>query len=321
MQKNIYSYKLDKEQQDVLHAILETGNYKLETVPYTRIAVSLPDCRVNLYNSGKCVVQGKGASDFVTFTMEPLVLLEASLGYEEKEDPALDPEQKEPHLGVDESGKGDFFGPLVIAAAYIDATIYDKFKAAKVRDCKEISSDKVTIKMAADIRKILNGRYGGLCLGGTTYNRMYSNMKNVNRILAWGHATSIENALEKVPNCPKAICDKFGPEHRIKSALKTRGKKIILIQRTKAESDLAVAAASVLARASFLQNLEHIGQKYEVTIPKGCSAKTVDVAIQLVKKHGPAILPKIAKCHFKTTDKVLAACGYTRDDLPKEETK
>lgn len=316
MQKNIYSYKLDSEQQDVLYALLEAGNYKLETVPHTRIAVSLPDCRINLYNSGKCVIQGKGAADFVTFTMEPLVLLDAQLGYEE-----IDPEQKEPHLGVDESGKGDFFGPLVIAAAYIDAEIYDAFKAANVRDCKDISSDKVTIKMAADIRKVLNGRYGGLCLGNATYNRLYAKMNNVNRILAWGHATSIENALEKVPDCPKAICDKFGPEHRIKSALKTRGKKIELIQRTKAESDLAVAAASVMARANFLQNIEHIGKKYDITIPKGCSAKTVEVACDLVKKHGPGILPKIAKCHFKTTDKVLEACGYTRDDLPKEETK
>lgn len=312
MQKNIYSYKLDKEQQEVLFAILDTGNYKLETVPHTRIAVSLPDCRINLYNSGKCVVQGKGAADFITFTMEPLVLLDAQLGYEE-----IDPEQKEPHLGVDESGKGDFFGPLVIAAAYIDAEIYEAFKAANVRDCKDITSDKVTIKMAGDIRKILNGRYGGLCLGNTTYNRLYGKMKNVNRILAWGHATSIENALEKVPDCPKAICDKFGPDHRIKSALKERGKKIELIQRTKAESDLAVAAASVMARANFLQNLEHIGKKYGVTIPKGCSAKTVEMACDLVKKHGPAVLPKIAKCHFKTTDKVLEACGYTRDDLPE----
>lgn len=315
MQKNIYSYKLDKEQQEILHTLLETGNYKLESVPYTRIAVSLPDCKINLYNSGKCVIQGKGAADFVTFTLEPLVLGSAGLGYEE----ALDPEQKEPHLGVDESGKGDFFGPLVIAAAYIDAEIYDAFKAANVRDCKDITSDKVTIKMAGDIRKILGDRFAGLCLGNATYNRLYGKMNNVNRILAWGHATCIENALEKVPDCPKAICDKFGPEHRIKSSLKTRGKKIELIQRTKAESDLAVAAASVLARANFLQNIEHIGKKYGVTIPKGASAKVVEVACDLVKKHGPGVLPKVAKCHFKTADKVLEACGYTRDDLPKEE--
>lgn len=319
MQKNSYTYKLNSEQQDVLVTILESGNYRDEVVPHTRIAVSIPGCRINLYKSGKCCIQGKGAADWVTFTLEPQVLLDADLGYEEEA--KLDPEQKEPHLGVDESGKGDYFGPLVIAAAYIDADIYDKFKAANVRDCKEISSDKVTIKMAADIRKILKGRYAGIAIGNPAYNRMYGKLKNVNRVLAWGHATSIENALEKVPDCPKAIADKFGPEHRIKSALKTRGKKIELIQRTKAESDLAVAAASVLARANFLESLAKIGATYGVTIPKGCSAKTVDIAIELVKKHGPSILPKIAKCHFQTTDKVLAACGYTRDDLPKEEAK
>jgi ribonuclease HIII len=320
MQKNSYTYTLTPAQQEVLVAILEEGNYRDEVVPHTRIAVSIPDCRINLYNSGKCCIQGKASSDFVMFTMEPLVLLEAGLGTEDAAVATVDPEQTEPHLGVDESGKGDFFGPLVIAAAYIDEKIYVQFKAANVRDCKEISSDKVTIKMAADIRNILKGRYAGLAIGNPAYNRMYGKMSNVNRILAWGHATAIEGALEKVPDCPKAIADKFGPEHRIKSALKTRGKKIELIQRTKAESDLAVAAASVLARANFLEALDKIGKTYNVTIPKGCSAKTVEVACELVRKHGPGILPKIAKCHFRTTDKVLEMCGYTRNDLPKEET-
>ncbi len=314
--KNIYSYKLTAEQQEVLAAILESGNYKTETVEHTIIAVSLPDCRINLYNSGKCVIQGKGSTDFITFTMEPLVLLDAQLGYE-----SIDPEQTSPHLGVDESGKGDFFGPLVVAACYVDEKIYEALKKADVRDCKEISSDKITLKMATDIRQIVGGRCAGLALGGVTYNRLYNNMKNVNRVLAWGHATAIENALAIVPDCPKAICDKFGPDHRIKSSLKERGKKIELIQRTKAESDMAVAAASVLARANFLQNIEHIGKKYGVTIPKGASAKVTEIACDLVKKHGPGVLLKVAKCHFKTTDNVLNMCGYSRDDLPEIESK
>jgi ribonuclease HIII len=135
-------------------------------------------------------------------------------------------------------------------------------------------------------------------------------------MLAWGHARAIESLLEKVPDCPRALSDKFGPTHQIEQALMEKGQKIQLDQRTKAESDPAVAAASILARAGFIYALRKMGKSYNTEFPKGASDKVRREAERLVANKGPGILLDTAKCHFQTTDKVLAEVGYSRKDLP-----
>lgn len=311
-QQNSFTFSLNAEQQDQLVNLLKSGNFAPAEVPHTRIAVKGDKLSINLYNSGKCVVQGKGAADWITFTLEPLVLLEARIGYEQLQDP----EAFEAHMGIDESGKGDFFGPLVIASAYVNPQIVEKLQAIKVRDSKTITSDKVALDMAKKISDVLGDRFSTVSIGSAAYNRMYSSMKNVNILLAWGHARAIENLLEKVPDCPRALSDKFGPDHRIEKALKEKGAKIKLDQRTKAESDPAVAAASILARAGFLRAMYRLGEKYEITMPKGASAKVRETAVELVKKHGPDVLLDVCKGHFKTADEVLKEAGFSRSDVP-----
>ena len=153
--RNSFTFELSETQQAALIMILEGGNFKAATVPYSIIAVDADHCRVVLYQSGKCVVQGKGAQDFVTFTLEPLVLMSAQVGYED----ILNPEALAPHIGVDESGKGDFFGPMVIASAYTDQAIVEQFREIGVRDSKKISTDKRILEIARDIRKILGNRF------------------------------------------------------------------------------------------------------------------------------------------------------------------
>jgi len=312
-QKNSYTFPLSSEQQDKLIGILGRGNFEKTIVPYTRVAVQGNHIAINLYTSGKLVVQGKGATDWVTFTLEPEVLGEAKIGYES----VLDPLASQPHMGVDESGKGDFFGPLVIAAAYVDPSIVETFRAMNVRDSKTITSDKVAEEMADKIIEVLGKRFALVTVGPAAYNRMYAKMKNVNTLLAWGHARAIENLLEQVPDCPRALSDQFGPTHRIEGALMEKGKRIKLDQRPKAESDPAVAAASILARAGFLRALRQMGQKYGVKIPKGASSLTQLTAVELINKHGPAVLFETCKGHFKTADEVLAKSGYTRLDVPE----
>jgi len=312
MNTNSFSYKLNPEQQRDLLRLLKDLRYLPEAVPHTQIAVSIPDCRINLYTSGKLLVQGKAAQDWVTFTLEPEVLKEARVGYEE----IHDPEAFLPHMGIDESGKGDYFGPLVIAAAYVDGDLVAKLRELGVRDSKKISSDNVALNMARDIRKLLGDRCALVTVGPRAYNRMYAKIGNVNKMLAWGHARAIENLLEKVPDCPRALSDKFGPTHQIERALMEKGNKIRLDQRTKAESDPAVAAASILARAGFIYAMKKMGKEYGVDVPKGASDKVRKVAAALVADKGPGILVEMAKCHFQTTDKVLAEVGYSRRDLP-----
>lgn len=291
---------------------LRQPKYIPQEVPHTRIAASIPDCRINLYNSGKLLVQGRAAQEWVTFTLEPEILKEVVTGYDE----ILDPEAFQPHMGIDESGKGDFFGPLVIASAYVDEDLVGKLREIGVRDSKKISSDNVVLNMARDIRRILGERCAMVTIGNRAYNRMYSKIRNVNKMLAWGHARAIENLLEKVPDCPRALSDKFGPTRQIERALMEKGKKIRLDQRTKAESDPAVAAASILARAGFVYALKKMGKQYGFEVPKGASEKVRRAAEKLVADKGPGILLDTAKCHFKTTDQVLAEVGYSRKDLP-----
>ena len=312
MNTNSFTYKLDAEQMQLLCQELKNLKYTPEKVPHTTIAVSLPDCRINLYNSGKVLVQGKAAQEWVTFTLEPQILKEAKVGYEDYHDP----EAFQPHMGIDESGKGDFFGPLVIASAYVDEGLVEKLRNIGVRDSKRISSDNVAINLAREIKKILGDRCAMVTIGPRSYNRMYAKIGNVNKMLAWGHARAIEDLLGKVPDCPRALSDKFGPTHQIERALMAKGKKIQLDQRTKAESDPAVAAASILARAGFIYALRKMGKEYGLEVPKGASDKVRREAEKLVAYKGPAILLETAKCHFQTTDKVLAEVGYTRKDLP-----
>lgn len=309
-EKTSHTIKLTPAQMDEAARILREGNYRLRKVEHTVAAAEGPDCQIALYRSGKCLVQGKGAADWITFVLEPQVLHEARLGYED----ILNPGANAPHMGVDESGKGDFFGPLVIAAAYVDEAIAKDLKALNVRDSKSITSDKAAQDLARKIRTRLGDRFSVVTVGPAAYNRLYGTMNSVNRLLAWGHARAIENLLEKVPACPRALSDQFGPEAQIQRALQQKGRKIKLEQRHRAESDIAVAAASILARAAFLTALAKLGEKHGVTLPKGASDKVKSAAAAIVQKHGGTALIETAKCHFQTTDQVLATLGKTRKD-------
>lgn len=311
-QRNSFTFVLNESQQASLILILEQGNYKPATVPYSIIAADAEGCRIVLYQSGKCVVQGKGAQDFVTFVMEPQIVQTVKLGYEE----VVNPEAFAPHIGVDESGKGDFFGPLVIASAYTDETLTKTMQEMGVRDSKTISSDARALDIAKSLRQLLGpGRYSVIAIGPEKYNQLYTKIRNVNSILSWGHARAIENLLEKIPSCPRAVSDQFGSKEQVKRALMQKGRKIELVQMHKAESDIAVAAASILAREGFLLGLRKLGEQQGVKLPKGASNLVQDAAITLIEKHSPTVLLQTAKCHFKTTDNVLGRLNLGRSVL------
>jgi ribonuclease HIII len=310
-QKTSFTFKLTDEQQILLTELLRRGNYRPVTKEYTIIAVETDDYNVALYTSGKCLVQGKGAQDFVTFVLEPKVLETVRLGYEEM----LNPLAYAPHMGVDESGKGDFFGPLVIASAYSDNALAKAMLAMGVKDSKNISSDKRALELGRDVRKLLGKRFSVVLIGPEAYNRLYSKMRSVNSILAWGHARAIENLLANVPDCPRAISDQFGDQREVARALMSKGRKIELVQRHRAEEDVAVAAASILARAAFLHTLQQMGASYEIKLPKGASAAVIAAGQALAEKHGAPALLKTAKCHFRTTDQVLEKMALRRDAL------
>lgn len=309
-----FTYKLTPAQETALTRVLREGNYRPLAMEHTKIASETEKCKIALYKSGKCLVQGREAEDFVTFVLEPLVLKQAQVGYED----VLDPKASQPHMGVDESGKGDFFGPMVIAAAYVDADLVKAMREMGVKDSKSISSDDKAMNMGRDLRNMLGRRCAVVKVGPAAYNRLYSRMRNVNTMLGWAHARSIENLLEHVPDCSRAISDQFGNKQQVAKALMQKGRRIELEQRHRAESDMAVAAASVIAREAFLRSLKEMSDRYEVVVPKGASAAVRTAAVQLATQHGPGILLETAKCHFQTTDKVLAQLGLNREALGPE---
>ena len=217
------------------------------------------------------------------------------------EQPELFPPEQG-HIGTDESGKGDYFGPVVIAGVYLPDGQAEVLKEFGVKDSKRTSDNR-----ARELAEIIQRGYAHsvVSIGPERYNELYSRLGNLNRILAWGHSRVIENILERV-NCRLAITDQFGDKAFVLNALMKKGKRIELVQRPKAEEDMAVAAASILARAEFLKRLHFLSQDAGLELPKGASALVEEAAVKLVRLRGPQVLEKVAKTHFKTTARILA---------------
>ena len=205
------------------------------------------------------------------------------------------------HIGTDESGKGDYFGPLVVAGAFILDEQQKVLSELGVRDSKRFSDNRV--REFSDLIK-KGYKHSLIVIGPEKYNELYSKLRNLNRILAWAHSRAIENLLEEV-HCTLAVTDQFGDKVYVLNALMKKGRNIELIQRPKAEEDLAVAAASILARAEFLKRLYFLSQDVGIDLPKGSPPFTVEAGIKLVKAHGVQILDKVAKKHFKVTKRIL----------------
>jgi ribonuclease HIII len=312
-----YTCKLTPAQADALRAWLVARTWKFREVPYARFAAEKEKTNVVFYESGKLVVQGKGTQDFIEFVLEPEILQQAKLGYEA----VLNPELLLPRLGVDESGKGDFFGPLCVAGAYINESVIKAWKDAGIRDSKNIGSDRRIKELAERIRQTPGCVTTVVPIGNEAYNRLFAKLRSVNAMLAWGHARVIENLMalkyQMVPPPVRAISDQFATSKEvIAKALMSLGRGIELVQRHKAEEDLAVAAASILARNEFVTRLERMEKQYGVALPKGASSAVEAAAREFLAKHGAENLGKVAKTHFRTAFRVQGL-----PEPPKKEWK
>jgi ribonuclease HIII len=175
---------------------------------------------------------------------------------------------------------------------------------AGIQDSKRIGSDQRIRDLAALIKRTQGAVHSVVAIGPERYNQMYAKFGNLNRLLAWGHARVIENLLEIRPDCPRALSDQFANPALIKRALLEKGRAIQLDQRTKAESDLAVAAASILARERFIDWLRASGTEFQKELPRGASAQVKQVGRDLVAAYGPEVLARVAKTHFKTASEI-----------------
>jgi ribonuclease HIII len=217
----------------------------------------------------------------------------------------LNPELLLPRFGVDESGKGDFFGPLCVAGVYVNADVIKAWKGAGIRDSKNIGSDKRIKELAELIQKTPGCVTTVVPIGNEAYNRLFLKMRSVNTMLAWGHARVIENLMGQrhrmKPLPVRAISDQFAHDKQtVAKAMMSMGREIELIQKHRAEEDQAVAAASILARNEFITRLAGLEKQYELVLPRGASAAVDAAAKEFISKYGAPNLPKVAKMHFRT---------------------
>jgi ribonuclease HIII len=297
-----HTQALTAEQAAKLRVLLDEQGFDFEDKPHALFSARKGKLNVTVYQKGpKVLVQGKDTEDFVRFILEPEILGEARLGYEEE----LEPEKFAPHFGIDESGKGDFFGPLVIAGVFTDAAIARKLMDAGIMDSKRITSAARIRQLAAAIRATPGCAAEVVSIGPERYNEMHASFGNLNRLLAWGHARVIEKLSAARPDCPRALSDQFARPEVLQKALREKGLKIQLDQRTKAESDTAVAAASILARERFIDWLDQTSKACGVTLPPGASDAVVQAGRDFVARHGADALCKVAKLHFRTSSVVL----------------
>ncbi|MBD3387819.1 MAG: ribonuclease HIII [Candidatus Altiarchaeales archaeon] len=202
-------------------------------------------------------------------------------------------------IGTDESGKGDYYGPLVVAAVYVGKGDDRKLRNMGVRDGKKLRDDRV---LSLE-RKIKDGfEHDVVRISPGKYNALYDKLGNLNVMLAWAHARAIENLLPRVI-CDMVVSDQFGDERFLEERLMDEGRKVRLVQRPRAESDLAVAAASILARAAYLRFLKGMRMKYGVIFPKG-AVEVYEAGKTFIELYGLARLGEVAKLHFKTTEKI-----------------
>lgn len=293
---------LTADQAEKLRGILERDHFDFIEKPYTLFAAKKGKLNVSVYEKGpKVLIQGKETEDFVRFTLEPEVIGEARLGYEE----VLQPDMFEPHFGIDESGKGDFFGPLVIAGAYTDATIARSLMDLGIMDSKRITSAKRIRELSAKIRKVPGLTTSVVAIGPERYNQLFASFRNLNRLLAWGHARVIANLAKERPDCPRALSDQFARADVLARALKQENVTIDLEQRTKGESDIAVAAASILARERFIDWIDKTSEAGGIVLPLGASDAVIEAGRQVVGRHGAEALAKVGKLHFRTSSRIM----------------
>ncbi len=295
---NSYTCVLTREQIEILRMLLIQKGFTFQDVKYAHFGASGNNVSLTLYRNRKLLIQGKGTVDFIKYLLEPEVLKEVRFGYEhvlnEKEGQAA-------RIGVDESGKGDYFGPLVVAGLYADDKNIKLLYDLRVKESKVISDNR-----ARKLTEILCSKFthSVVIIGPEKYNVLYDRMLNLNKMLAWGHARVIENLLSKV-KCKQVIIDKFADKSLVKSALMKKGRRVEVEQKVRAEEDIVVAAASVIARGKFLSRLERLGQEYGVELPTGASAKVLEAGRKFIEKRGIQQLTKVGKLHFKTTQKIL----------------
>jgi len=277
---------LSRAEIDALKDSLLEDGFELRPLDHAYFQARGEDVVVNAYRSGKVVVQGKGEAAFLRRRgLAP----PAPAGLAGRT------------VGSDESGKGDYFGPLVVAAVAAMPGQEEELARLGVRDSK-LLGDGAALKAAVAVRALCP--HALRVLAPPEYNAHHEREGNVARFLARMHAEAIAEAARAAGGCDRVVIDQFTFTERLEEALRAAGVAAPVEIRPRAEDNPAVAAASVLARAEFLIGLRALGGEQGVELPKGAGTAVERVARRLFREGGLPALAAVAKLHFKTTAKV-----------------
>jgi len=271
-------------------------SFEFSCPAHTVFAAKKKGINCTLYKSGKLVVQGKEKDEFIEFYLEPIFLKEFTYTHG---DVNVD---KTMRIGIDESGKGDFFGPLCIAGVCAGGDGISRLQEMGVRDSKAMKDNGI-LSLARKIRAEFP--FHIVRINPKKYNELYAKFRNLNRLLAWGHATTIENLVDKT-SCRNVIIDQFASEDVVLTALSQKNLEVELTQRHRGEEDLVVAAASILAREAFIKGIDELSNHYSTTLFKGANAKVIQAGKEIVAKFGRETLGDVGKLHFKTLDAIIS---------------
>jgi ribonuclease HIII len=283
--------QIGSDQGKKLKSHLEDEGFEMKPLAHAHFSAQKKGISITYYLSGKLVVQGKEMDEFIRYYLEPEIL--ESLDYTH---PANLQDLK-PHIGIDEAGKGDFFGPLCVAGLYADEAGIKKLISMGIKDSKALG-DKTISKLASELKQSFP--YEIISIYPTKYNELYEKFKNLNSLLGWGHSKAIQNLIAKT-NCVDVLIDQFAGEHVVKNALTRLGVSANLTQRHKGETDPVVAAASILARDAFVTGIAKLEAHYNITLPKGASAKVIAAGKKFIETYSKGRLNEVSKLHFKTT--------------------
>jgi ribonuclease HIII len=295
-QSACFTATVDLRLADKLKADLVAQGFAITRPPYTVFSAKKKGISCTLYESGKLTVQGKEKGPFIEFYLEPEILQEFTFSHPEAT------ADMTPRIGMDEAGKGDFFGPLCVAALYADASGIAQMLQWGVRDSKRFSDDAV-LKLAKKIRGSYS--YTVIRLFPKKYNELHAKFRNLNRLLGWAHAAALTDLSHKT-GCKEAILDQFADRRIVERQLEQKQVEVHLVQRTKGEQDVVVAGASILARAAFLEGLAELSREVGIELPKGAAPKLMkESGAKILARGGPELLATVAKTHFKTHQQIL----------------
>lgn len=266
-------------------------------IPYAIFQAVEEDTVITLYESGKAMFQGISAD--VDASMWAMLQEKGKEDLKNEEDL-----YNITSIGSDEVGTGDYFGPVVVCAAYVNIEDIKFLEELKVKDSKQITDDYIR-KIAPTIDKRID--YELLALSNKEYNEKYKTIKNINKIKAIMHNKVLYTLHQRHIDCNKIIIDEFAKENSYFNYLKeVNNVERNLIFTPKAENkNMAVATAAILARFTFLEIMDKLSDKYHEPLLKGASSEVDKQAERLIEKYGKEVLDDIAKLHFINTERIL----------------